>query len=146
MKRRFGAALGALPLLFLAPAYAQEPATATLTVKVEDVSPKGGDMRVALYTEATWDDDKSTPVIDGVVPAVTPETTIVLRNIAPGTYGLKAFQDYNRNGEFDFTALHLPEEKYGFSNDARPFFSDPGFDRAKFTLHAGENTITIHMQ
>lgn len=131
---------------FLAQAQAPAPQTATLTVKVESVDARGGDMRVALYTQATWDDDKSTPVVDGVVPAVTPETIVVLRNIAPGTYGLKAFQDFNRNGEFDFTALHLPAEKYGFSNDARPFFSDPGFDRAKFTLHAGDNTITIHMQ
>ncbi|HUJ48331.1 MAG TPA: DUF2141 domain-containing protein [Rhizomicrobium sp.] len=146
MKRRFGAAFGATLSFFLTQAQAPAPQTATLTVKVENVSPKGGDMRVALYTQATWDDDKSTPVATGVVPAVTPETTIVLQSIAPGTYGLKAFQDFNRNGEFDFNFLHLPAEKYAFSNDARPLFNDPAFDRAKFTLHAGDNTITIHMQ
>ncbi|HEY4113927.1 MAG TPA: DUF2141 domain-containing protein [Rhizomicrobium sp.] len=145
MTRLFCASIGAAFLLFVAPALAQ-PASATLIVKVEGVSPKGGDMRVALYTADTWKDDTSKPVIDGVIPAVAPETIVTLRNVPPGTYGLKAFQDYNRNGEFDFTALHLPAEKYGFSRDATPFFSDPAFNRAKFNLPPGETTITIHLR
>lgn len=146
MKRFFRAALGAALLFLSVQAHAQGPATATLTIKVENMSPKGGDMRVALYTADTWEDDKSKPVTAGTVPAASPETTIILHNIPPGTYGLKAFQDFNRNGEFDFTALHLPAEKYGFSRDAVPILSDPAFDRAKFNLPPGETTITIHLR
>ena len=145
MKRLFCAVAGATLPFLLSQAQAQGT-MANLTIKVESVSDKGGDMRVALYTADTWEDDNSKPVIDGVVPATAPETIVNLRNIAPGTYGLKAFQDFNRNGEFDFNFLHLPAEKYGFSNDATPAFSDPAFDRAKFTLRPGENTITIHLR
>ena len=103
-------------------------------------------MRVALYDRASWPNDDAKPVIDGVVPAQTGETIVTVRDVPPGTYGLKAFQDYNRNGEFDTTWLGLPAEKYGFSNDARVVFSEPDFDAAKFTLSPGANTITIHLK
>ena len=115
-------------------------------MKVEDVSNRGGNVRVALYDRASWPNDDAKPVIDGVVPAQTGETIVTVRDVPPGTYGLKAFQDYNRNGEFDTTWLGLPAEKYGFSNDARVVFSEPDFDAAKFTLSPGANTITIHLK
>lgn len=128
-----GAALGA-------------PALATLTVKVEKVSPQGGDLRVAIYTERTWNDDNAKDVNDAIVPAKTGETIVTLSGIKPGFYGVKLFQDFNRNGQFDMNWFGLPLEKFGFSNDARPTFSQPPFAAAKFEVRPGENTITIHLQ
>ena len=119
---------------------------ASLTVKVERVSSRGGDVRLALYDEASWPNDDAEPIADLVVPAVSPETIATFRGVKPGVYGLKLFQDENRNGTFDFTWLGLPAERYGFSNDARPFFSEPGFSRTRFKLSAGANTITVHLQ
>ena len=145
MKPFLCAALGAA-LVFVSGEASAQPGASTLIVRVRGVSPKGGDVRLALYTKKTWPDDDAPPVIDGVVTATAPETIVTLRNIPPGVYGLKSFQDFNRNGQFDFTWLHLPAEKYGFSNDAVAMFSAPAFDRAKFTLSPGENTITIHLR
>src|ERR1041385_9014573 len=62
---------------------------ATLTVRVEKVSDRGGNLRVALYDRASWPNDDAKPVIDGVVPAQKGETIVTLRDIPPGTYGLK---------------------------------------------------------
>jgi uncharacterized protein (DUF2141 family) len=122
------------------------PQLATLTVKVEKVSPRGGDVRVALYTEQTYSDDNAKDVNDAVVPAHPGETIAVLSNIKPGIYAVKLFQDFNRNGEFDMNWIGLPIEKYGFSNDARPAFSEPSFNATKFEVRPGANTITIHLQ
>jgi len=119
---------------------------ASLAVRVERVSPHGGDVRLALYDEASWPNDDAEPVADLVVPAVSPETIAIFKGVKPGTYGLKLFQDENRNGRFDFTWLGLPAERYGFSNDARPFFSEPGFSHTRFKLSPGANTITVHLQ
>jgi uncharacterized protein (DUF2141 family) len=119
---------------------------ASLTVKVERVSPRGGDIRLALYDEASWPNDDADPIADLVVPAIAPETIATFRGVKPGVYGLKLFQDENRNGRFDFTWLGLPAERYGFSNDASPIFSEPGFSRTRFKLSAGANTITVHLQ
>jgi uncharacterized protein (DUF2141 family) len=139
-------------LVFLAVLFAAVPAIAAppqalgvLTIKVEKVSARGGDVRVALYTEANYAGDQPA-VVDAVVTARPGETIVVMPAVKPGIYAIKLFQDFNRNGEFDMNWIGLPLEKYGFSNDARPTFSEPPFDATKFDLHAGANTIVIHLQ
>lgn len=135
----------ALAASLLCAAQAAAP-TATLVIKVEKVSPRGGDIRVALYTDKTWSDDNAADIRDAVVPARTGETVVTLAGIRPGIYGVKLFQDFNRNGQFDMTWYGFPAEKYGFSNDARPTLSEPSFDAVKFEVRPGANTITIHLQ
>ncbi len=132
--------------LVLACAGASAADLATLTIKVEKVSPRRGDVRVALYDEHSYPDDDADPVKDAVVPATLPETVVVLDGIPPGVYAVKLFQDFNRNGRFDMSWIGMPLEKYGFSNDARPIFTEPGFDKTKFKLSPGPNTIIIHLQ
>jgi uncharacterized protein (DUF2141 family) len=119
---------------------------ATLTVKVENIDKKGGELRLSLYDEALWSNDNSEPIVSADVPAVPPETVVVFKDIAPGIYGVKTYQDANRNGKFDQNWLGWPLERYGFSRDARPILSEPGFDRTKFTLSDGDNAIVIHLQ
>ncbi len=127
-------------------AHAAAPPLAVLTIKVEKVSPRGGDIRVALYTEETYAVDNVDPVIDAVVPAHPGETIVVLKPVKPGLYAVKLFQDFNRNGVFDMNWIGLPLEKYGFSNDATPTISEPPFDATKFDLRSGATTIVIHLQ
>jgi uncharacterized protein (DUF2141 family) len=130
-------------LLALAPLAAS---AATLTVKVENISNKGGVLRLSLYDEASWPNDASEPVVSADVPALAPETVVTLSNLKAGIYGVKTYQDANGNGKFDQNWLGWPLERYGFSRDARPFLSAPGFDGAKITLSDGENAIVIHLQ
>jgi len=118
---------------------------ASLTVRVEKVSQRGGDVRLALYDAQDYAGDQD-PLTDKVVPAHPGETVVTLENLKPGIYALKLFQDFNRNGQFDMNWIGLPLEKFGFSNDAHPTFSEPSFDAAKFELRPGANTITIHLQ
>ena len=119
---------------------------ATLTVKVEKVSPRGGDLRVALYNKDNYGLDQSDPVIDAVVPAHPGETIVTLGPVKHGTYAIKMFQYFNRNGQFDMNWFGYPLEKYGFSSDAVPGLSEPPFDATKFEVHPGANTIVIHLQ
>jgi uncharacterized protein (DUF2141 family) len=46
----------------------------------------------------------------------------------------------------DKSWIGLPEEPYGFSRDARPFISKPGFNAVAFNITAGENSQTIRLQ
>jgi uncharacterized protein (DUF2141 family) len=135
---------GLFALAALAPACAAP--SATLVIKVEKVSPRGGDLRVALYTEEAYGGENGEPVRDAVVPAKPGETVVTIPGLVPGTYAVKLFQDFNRNGRFDMNWLGLPLEKFGFSNDARPTFTEPPFSATKFELRPGANTITIHLQ
>ena len=119
---------------------------AALTVHVTDIDKKGGILRLSLYDQSGWSKDEDTPIASANVPAAMPETTVILPDIKPGVYAIKLFQDANDNGKFDQNFIGLPLERYGFSNDARPFLSAPGFSRTKFTVTDGGNLIAIHLQ
>jgi uncharacterized protein (DUF2141 family) len=145
IKSRAARFLSAALFLFAAPAMAQT-ATASLTVDVTNVSPKGGNLRLSLYDKANYEKRDGVAVVDMVVPAKPPRTQVVFPPVPPGTYAIKMFQDYNKNEEFDFTWIGLPAESYGFSNNARPGLSEPSFDKTQFTLPAGAKTLTIELR
>jgi uncharacterized protein (DUF2141 family) len=143
----FRTVLAGVLALVLAASASAAPALGTLVIKVEKVSPRGGDIRVALYDAATYSDDTGNKDVGGAVVAAKPgETVVTLTGIKPGIYAVKLFQDFNRNGKFDMTWYGLPAEKYGFSNDALPTLSEPSFDATKFEVRAGENTITVTLR
>lgn len=133
---------GVLPA---APAW-PAPATANLTIRVENVLPAGGVLRLGVYDAAHYPDDNSKPVASADVPAVAGETVITLHGIAPGVYAIQTFQDVNANDKMDTSWLGLPLEPFGFSRDAKPFLSKPSFDEVKFTLEPGDNVQVIHLQ
>ena len=131
----------------IAGALAALPATAAdITIHVGNVLPVGGVLRLGLYNEALYPDDDSKPIASADVPAMAPETVITLRNIPPGVYGILTFQDVNSNNRMDSNWIGLPLEPFGFSRDAKPFLSKPGFDEVKFTVTPGENVQTLHLQ
>jgi uncharacterized protein (DUF2141 family) len=153
--QRFALAWTALALLavglmvlavgLVAPARAQA-SNATLVIHVQNVSSKGGILRLGLYDEASYPHDDAKPVASADVKAEGPQTTITLNGIPPGTYAIQAFQDFNANGEMDYSWLGLPQEPYGFSRDARPVLSKPGFDKARFQVQDGMNVQTLRLQ
>lgn len=132
--------------LFALPARAQDTAaTAILTVHVENVR-AGGIVRLGLYDEKGYGDDKAEPVAFADVAAVQGETVITLKPVPPGTYAIEVYQDLNSNDKMDMSWIGLPLEPYGFSRDARPFLSKPSFSKVKFTLAAGEQSQTLHLE
>jgi uncharacterized protein (DUF2141 family) len=127
-----------------APAWAGEPAT--LVIRVENISPKGGMLRLGLYDEAGYPDDDSIPVASADVPARLGETVITLTDVRPGTYAIEAYQDINSNHRMDTTWFGIPLEPFGFSRDAHPRLSKPHFGKVKFALVPGMNAQTLHLQ
>lgn len=137
-----------------APAYAADTANnaadaankASLTVKVENVSAKGGEIRIGLYDAQKFVTKGAKPDAGKIVPATPGETIITVRDIVPGDYGVKVFQDENKNGKIDTNFIGLPVEPYGFSHDAKLKMGLPAFDAVRVALKPGENTITITLQ
>ena len=137
--------LMALAVALVAPARAQDPA-GTLVIHVQNVSPKGGILRLGLYDEAGYPDDDAKPVASADVPAQPGLTTVTLNNVPPGTYAIQAYQDANSNDKMDTSWFGIPQEPFGFSRDARPRLSKPGFAAVKFDVSPGINTQTLHLQ
>ncbi|HKQ10534.1 MAG TPA: DUF2141 domain-containing protein [Rhizomicrobium sp.] len=129
----------------VSPARAQD-ATATLVIHIQDVSPKGGTLRLGLYDETRYPDDESTPVASADVRAEPGLTTITLNNLAPGTYAIQTYQDVNSNEKMDTSWFGIPQEPFGFSRDVQPHLSKPRFAAVKFEVLPGVNTHTLHLQ
>ncbi len=140
-----------LKALFLAFALAATPACATvllpatLVVKVENVSAKGGNLRLGVYTRAQFEVRGTKPAAGAVIPAKAGEMVLTFNDLAPGEYGVKTFQDENTNGTLDMFLGLAPTEPFGVSNDAQPKGGPASWDDARFTLKPGVNTIVIHL-
>jgi uncharacterized protein (DUF2141 family) len=132
--------------LLLAPSLACAEDMAVLTVTVQHISPKGGDLRLALYDEKSFSDDNAEEITGKVAPARKWGEVVTFDPVPPGIYAVKMFEDVNRNGKFDFNWLGIPSERYGFSNNAAPdwmHLAPPSFDAAKIVLKPGANSISI---
>lgn len=118
---------------------------ATLSVTVAGVDKAGGTLRIALFDEAHWPDNDH-PLASADVPAVAPQTKVVFHDVTPGIYGVKLYLDANNNEKFDQNFIGYPLERFGFSRDARPRLSEPGFMRTRFPVGEGDTAILIHLQ
>ena len=70
---------------------------------------------------------------------------ICLTTNAPGIYAIALIHDENANGKLD-TALMIPREGFGFSNNPAIVFGPPKFAAARFTVENGETTQSIKMK
>jgi uncharacterized protein (DUF2141 family) len=61
-------------------------------------------------------------------------------------YALIIYHDANANHKFDRTAIGIPKEGFGLSNDPPVFMGLPTFKSVRFKTHAGDNAIQIRMR
>jgi uncharacterized protein (DUF2141 family) len=71
--------------------------------------------------------------------------TCKFENLPAGTYAVSTFHDKNNNKELDTGMFGIPQEKYGFSNNASKPFSPPDFQQAAFQLKQNSQ-ITINLK
>jgi uncharacterized protein (DUF2141 family) len=85
-----------------------------LTVDVLNVKDEFGQVRVAVCREAEF--ANTTCELAKSEQAFPATVKIIFADVAPGTYGIKAFHDRNNNGELDRGFMgFVPIEGYGFS-------------------------------
>lgn len=106
------------------PAYADPIA---LDVRVDNVTPHGGPVRVAMYDERGW---LGQP-IDAEQAEADGRTVIIRLNVpVAGRYGLAAYQDRNGDGRLNRNIIGIPSEPVAFSNGAAIQFGPPRFSDA----------------
>lgn len=116
-----------------------------LIITVSGVESDRGAVRYGLYNSAKNFPKRKGRVAKGKVPASRSGSTIVIKGLAPGYYAVAVFHDENQNSVFDQGALGIPLETYGFSNNARGFFSAPDFEDAKFQVRGPKTEISIDL-
>jgi uncharacterized protein (DUF2141 family) len=140
------ALLAASPLATLPPALAADGPN--LRVVATNVQSDTGTIVVWVYGSAeSWlkDDGVRTQKTVPVKGNRSGNSVTVELLLPPGEYALSVFHDLEGDGRLARNFIGLPKEPAGLSNNVRPRFGPPRFDKAKFTLGADlvEQRITL---
>ncbi len=107
-----------------------------LIVKISNIDPPQGVIRLGLYNSRdSYEKRKS---FEGACITVQhTSVTTTFECLPPGFYAIMFYHDKNNNNKFD-RFLGIPTERYGFSNNIRPIFKAPDFDKVKFFIGKGD--------
>ena len=130
-----------------APAGCTGPASATwLHVIVDGVRNAHGLIAITLYA-----DDPSKFLVKhgsmyvGRTPAVAGTTNGCIFLPKPGVYVVAIYHDEDGDHKFGRTAIGLPAEGYGFSNNPGTLFGLPSFHSVRLMVAQSGQTVRIHL-
>ncbi len=107
----------------------------SLSIRISGISQIKGTLYIGVFRK-----NDSFPIFGkqfkGAVKEVKGKTQIYnFEDLPEGEYAVAIYHDLNRNNILDKNLLGIPEERYGFSNNARRAFSAPSFQEAKIKLN-----------
>ena len=121
------------------------PSATRLYVTIENIRASQGLIALTLYA----DDSRRFlarrgSLYVGRVPARAPVTRACIHLPRPGTYALAIYHDADANRRFNRTALGLPAEGYGFTNNPGTLFGLPSFRSVR--LHIARTGLSTRVQ
>ncbi len=119
-----------------------------ITVTVSALRSSEGMVRCSLYDDdAEFPESPKHVVARAVARPTGTNGSCVFRGVTRGRdYAIVVHHDENNDNVFQKSAFGLPEEGYGFSNDAKPRLSAPSFGACKFHYATGELALAITMR
>jgi len=146
---RFVGALAIASLMGSIGVAADTPETAALTMHFVGLKSSQGAIMAALYNSEEAYESSGT-ASQAATRAVRLEikdgaAVTTLAGLLPGQYAIKGFHDLNGDSKLNANPFGIPTEPVAFSNDAPVHMRAPSWKETVFVVHAGENTISIHI-
>jgi len=112
--------------------------SAELVIKILNIEENNGLIHFAIYDKPEFFPENEGKKI-GFKKKITELTNdqVTIKDLEESFYAVAIYHDKNSNNKFD-TFLSIPQEKFGFSNDAKVFFGPPSFDEASFFLEKNQ--------
>lgn len=124
--------------------FESSPNTFSLTVEVNHSRNSNGVIQFALYNQdGSIPDEKYKKYYKMLIGSISDgHSTVVFKDLAPGTYVVNILHDENENGKVD-KGFILPIEGLGFSNyESIGITNRPKYSKASFELSA-DMTIEV---
>lgn len=117
--------------------------SAELTVEIA-VKNNNGHVLIALYQgEEGFPSNSKQAIKRAKLPIENQKAVWKVAGLKEGEYAFSFIHDENDNGKMDFNFLGIPNEGYGFSNNAKGMFGPPKYKEAKFQLSSGINNVKV---
>ena len=124
----------------------QKPASiGKLEVIISGFSSNEGDCWFAIDNSKEVYEREDTVWIGKILPIENNQVIVVIDSLAYGEYAVRVFHDENRNGKIDTNFLGIPDEDYGYSNDASGWFGPPSWENAKFIFNQPKMKLEIEV-
>ncbi len=121
----------------------ENESTQKLVVTVDNINTVKGLINFALYNSSATFNDPDKAFREYFIEVTDkPLMQFEFDDIPPGTYALALFHDENSNYELDQNFIGIPQEGFGFSNNAFGNFGPPNFNAAKFDFPEN-TTVTL---
>ncbi len=136
----------------VAPSLAQEPQTRNAGIRVEVLGfpDTRGRCACALYNHVNGFPTDRKQVYLNAAGKIGDDHKAVcdFKDVPTGTYAIALFHDAKLTGKMEKNLIGIPQEGYGFSNDAKPHaLSAPTFQECVFQHNASQPTnLTINLQ
>lgn len=111
----------AVALTGLLGGFSQPILAADLSVEVSNISELTGTLFWSVFDSEESYESNQDPVASGRNKVLADTLKVTLHDMPAGSYAIRLFHDANDNGELDTNLLGLPQEGYGFSNNAGQF-------------------------
>jgi uncharacterized protein (DUF2141 family) len=133
----------ALSLFSLAPSRAGADG-AVVRVEIEDLRSDRGEVRGALFASRSGWAEEGHEIATCVASVHAHHALCELEGVLPGEYAFAFLHDEDDDGALDRNFIGIPEEGFGFSNDARPGLGAPSYESARFTHDGRETRLVVH--
>jgi len=136
--------LFALPLLTIATSFVA-PAHPPLTIHIEGLRTNNGSVLISVYNRAEhFPKDAARYAVRTARLTIYQKTaTVHFADLPAGKYAVAMMHDENNNLEMDYNMLGIPQEGFGFSNNAKGKFGPPSFEKAAVLINASRKNIRI---
>jgi uncharacterized protein (DUF2141 family) len=116
-----------------------------ISVVVKGLRSDAGTVRCFLYNDESGFPDSEAHIVARAVALPTGHAgTCTFTGVGRDhDYAVVILHDENNDNIFQKNALGMPEEGYGFSNDARARFSAPSYADCKFHFGSGALSLSI---
>lgn len=104
-----------------------------IRLTITNLRNNNGFVLVSLYKEGTGYPDKTELAFRRDKVAIyNQKAVLIFPDLPAGSYAIAILHDENNDQKMNKTALGLPKEGYGFSNNVMGAFGPPSYKRASF--------------
>ncbi len=116
----------------------------SVSIEVDGLRSDRGEVRGALYASRDGWAEEGRQIATCAAPVRGHTATCVLEDVPPGQYAFAFLHDEDDDGQLDRNFIGIPDEGFGFSNDARPGLGAPSFESARFTHDGPATDLVVH--